>query len=154
MRVTLAALAACLVLVAAGCGGDGDDDGQAEFVANVNAVCADYGPKLALIPPPAEAKDEWAAVGADMADLLEASVNELRLLEPPESLNEEFADWLTLRDELAAVMRDVQTAGGLHDDAGLEAGLQRADSTVAEADSLAEELGFAECSPTGIRTAL
>ncbi len=152
MRTPLGTLAACLVLATVACGGGGGDGD--EFVSQVNAICADYGPKLALIPPPAEAKDEWAAVGADMADLLEASVNELRLLEPPESLNEGFAEWLTLRDELAAAMRDVQTAGGLHDDAGLEAGLQRADSTVAEADSLAEELGFAECSPTGIRTTL
>jgi hypothetical protein len=153
MRRPLGTLAACLVLAAAACGGDGDD-ADADFVSQVNAICADYGPKLALIPPPAEAKDEWAAIGADMADLLEASVNELRLLEPPDSLNEEFADWLALRDELAATMRDVQTAGGLHDDSGLEAGLQRVDSTVAEADSLAGDLGFSECSPTGVRTAL
>ena len=50
-------------------------------------------------------------------------------------------------------MRDVQTAGGLHDEAGIEAGLQRVDAAIAEADPLAEQLGLAECSPTGVTTA-
>ena len=152
MRATLAALAACFALASAACGGDGDD-GEAEFLAQVNAVCADYGPKLALIPPPAEDPDEWAAIGADMADLLEASVNELRLLEPPGDLDEDYGDWLALRGEMPTAMRDVQIAGGLHDEAGIAAGLQRIESLMAEADPLAEELGFADCSPTGVTTA-
>ena len=153
MRATLAALAACFALASAACGGDGDDGGDAEFLVQVNAVCADYGPKLALIPPPAEDPDEWAAIGADMADLLEASVNDLRLLEPPASLDEEYGDWLALRGEMTTAMRDVQTAGGLHDEAGIAAGLQRIESLMAEADPLAEELGFADCTPTGVTTA-
>ena len=153
MRATLAALAACFALASAACGGGGDDDRTAEFVAQVNAICADYGPKLALIPPPAEDPDEWVAIGADMADLLEASVNDLRLLEPPESLDDEYGDWLALRSDMTTAMRDVQTAAGLHDEAGIAVGLQRIETLMAEADPLAEELGFAECSPTGVTTA-
>ena len=149
MRRTALLLAAVLALAA--CGGD-DGGGDTEFVTEVNAVCADYEPRLELIPPPAEAIDEWAAIGADLADLLEASVNELRLLEPPEALSDGFADWLALRAEMGAAMRDVQTAGGLHDRAGVEAGLERVETAIAEADPLAKELGFADCS-TGIRTA-
>lgn len=153
MRATLAALAACFALASAACAGGGDDDRTAEFVAQVNAICADYRPKLALIPPPAEDPDEWVAIGADMADLLEASVNELRLLEPPGSLDDEYGDWLALRSDMTTAMRDVQTAGGSHDAAGIAAGLQRMETLMAEADPLAEELGFAECSPTGVTTA-
>ena len=74
MRSTVTALATCLVLALAACGGDDDDDGEAEFLSQVNAICAEYRPKLELLQPPAEFLDEWAAVGADMADLLEASV--------------------------------------------------------------------------------
>jgi hypothetical protein len=153
MKGTLGALASCLVLAVAGCGGNGDDDSEAELVANVNAVCAEYGPKLALIPPPAEDVDEWAAIGADLADLLEASTNELRLLEPPASINDEYAEWVTLRSELTTAMREVQTAGGLHDEAGVAAALQQIETTIEEADGLADELGFDECSPTEIQTA-
>ena len=69
-----------------------------------------------------------------MADLLEASVNELRLLEPPGSLDDEYGDWLALRSDMTTAMRDVQTAGGSHDEAGIGAGLQRIETLMAEAD--------------------
>ena len=105
-------IGACLAFALAACGGGDGAEDNAEFVVQVNAICADYGPKLELIPPPAEALDEWAAIGADMADLLEASVNELRLLAPPEGLSEDFGGWLGLRTDMAAAMRDVQAAGG------------------------------------------
>ncbi len=152
MRTALTTLGVFLLLILAACGGD-ESDSEAEFLSRVNAICANYGPKLALIPPPAELNDEWAAVGGDMGDLLEASVNELRLLEPPESLSEEFVNWLALRSEMAVAMREVQIAGALHSEAAIAAGLERIDAAIAEADPLAEELGFSECSPTGVRTA-
>jgi hypothetical protein len=151
MRTALTTLATCLLLALAACGGDDDAD-DAAFISQVNAICAEYRPKLELLRPPAEFPDEWGAVGADMADLLEASVNELRLLEPPDGQSEEFSEWLGLRTEMMNAMRDVQTAGTLYDQPTIEAGLQRIDAALAEADPLAEELGFAECSPTGVRT--
>ena len=85
-----------------------------------------------------------------MADLLEASVNELRLLEPPEGMADEYDEWLGLRAEMTSAMREVQTAGTVYDEQAIDAGLQRIDAAIAEADPLAEELGFAECSPTGV----
>jgi hypothetical protein len=153
MRTSLTTAAALLVLALAACGGDdGDGEDEIEFLAQVNAVCANYGPKLELIPPPAEDLDEWAAIGADMADLLEASANELRLLAPPEGLSEDFSDWLELRTEMATAMRDVQAAGGLHDEPAVEEGLGRVNDAMEVADPLAEQLGFEDCSPTGIET--
>ena len=46
--------------------------------------------------------------------------------------------------------RAVQDAGNNHDEAGVEAGLSEIRETQARADELAEELGLADCSPTGI----
>jgi hypothetical protein len=63
-------------------------------------------------------------------------------------------EWLELRSEMTTAMRDVQTAGTLHDEPALQAGLERVDAALTEADPLAEELGFAKCSPTGVRTSL
>jgi hypothetical protein len=40
------------------------------------------------------------------------------------------------------------------DQAAVDEALRQAEETMAEADSLAEELGFEECSPTGITTGL
>jgi hypothetical protein len=152
MKTTLAALLAALLLAA--CGGDHDSEGETEFRAEANAVCADYRPKLALLAPPAEDVDEWAAIGADMGDLLEASVNDLRLLEPPDDLSDGYAEWLDLRAQLLTTMRDVQIAGGLHDDSAVDASLRQAEATMAAADARAEELGLEDCSPTGVTTGL
>ena len=154
MRTALLVPATCLLLAVAACGGDDGDDRDPAFISQVNAICAEYRPKLELLQPPAEFLDEWAAVGADMADLLEASVNELRLLEPPEGMADEFDEWLGLRSEMMTAMREVQTAGTLYDEPAIDGGLQRIDAAIAEADPLAEELGFTECSPTGVATGL
>ena len=154
MRTTLTAVCAALLLgVAAACGGD-DDGGDGEFQSQVNAICADYGPKLALLTPPAVSNEEWAAIGADMGDLLEASVNELRLLQPPEDLSEDYAEWLAARTRIVTINQSAlnQVAGGSHDEQGLEESLAKANAAIAEADPLAEELGFADCSPTGVTT--
>lgn len=143
----LAALGACLAL--ASCGG-GDGGGEEEFLSQANAVCAEYGPKIEAVPPPLEDIDEWGAVGADIGDQLEASVNELRLVQPPDDLTDAYAEWIGLRADLLTSMRAVQDAGNNHDEAGVEAGLSEIRETQARADELAESLGLADCSPTGI----
>jgi hypothetical protein len=145
-RLALALLCACLVL--ASCGGD--EEGSDEFLQQANAICAEYGPRIAAIPPPFEDIDEWGAVGADIGDQLEASVNELRLIEPSEELTDEYSEWVGLRADLLTEMRDVQVAGDVHDEAGVEAGLAAITELQNQADELAEELGLADCSPTGI----
>ncbi len=155
MRTTCTALLAALLLaVAAACGGDDDSEAETAFRAEVNAICADYRPKLELLAPPAEDVDEWAAIAADLGDLLEASVNELRLLEAPGDLSGDYEDWVDLRAELLTTVRELQDAGGLHDQAGVDAALLQADETMTEADALAEELELEDCSPTGIETGL
>ena len=111
-----------------------------------------YGPKIALLTPPTTSDEEWAAIGADMGDLLESSVNELRLLEPPEDASAGYADWLAARTRILAAIRDLQTAGASHDEQGIEESIARVQTAVSEADPLAEELGFADCSPTDIKT--
>jgi hypothetical protein len=151
MRTSLTVLAATLALALVACGG-GDDAEDADFISQVNAVCADYGPRLAFLAAPAEDVEEWAAVGGDLGDLLEASVNELRRLEPPEGLEEDYAAWLEQRAAMETAMRDVQAAGGLHDEPGVEEALQRVEAGIAEADAIAEEAGFDGCQPTDIHT--
>ncbi len=146
-RVALSLLCACLVL--ASCGGD-EDGGSDEFLQQANAICAEYGPKIAAIPPPSEDIDEWGAVGADIGDQLEASVNELRLLNPSDELADQYSEWVALRADLLTEMRGVQEAGNIHDEASVEAGLASIAELQTQADELAEELGLTDCTPTGI----
>jgi hypothetical protein len=143
----LAVLGACLLL--ASCGGD-DEESSDDFLTQANAVCAEYGPRIAAIPPPLEDFDEWGAVGADIGDQLEASVNELRLVQPPDEFAADYTEWIGLRADLLTAMRGVQDAGNLHDETGVEAGLATIAEIQAQADELAEELGLGDCSPTGI----
>jgi hypothetical protein len=146
-RVALVLLCACLAL--ASCGGDENGDSD-EFLQQANAICAEYGPRIAAIPPPFEDIDEWGAIGADIGDQLEASVNELRLLEPSDDLADSYSEWVGLRAELLTEMRGVQDAGNLHDETGVDAGLATITELQAQADELAEEIGLSDCSPTGI----
>ena len=123
-RVVPALLCACLAL--ASCGGD-EDGGSDAFLQQANAICAEYGPRIAAVPPPSEDIDEWGAVGADLGDQLEASVNELRLIEPSDELAEQYSKWVGLRADLLSEMRGVQDAGNIHDEAGVaKASLERA----------------------------
>jgi hypothetical protein len=148
MRRTLAALGTCLVLVA-GCGGndgdDGDDESAEQFRAQANALCADFGAKIRMIPPPLEEDDEWGAIAADIGDLLETGVNELRLLEPPEELAEDYGRWLNLKERSLGATRDLQRGGTMHSDALIEESLTALEENEAEADALAEELGLDDC---------
>lgn len=53
-------MSTCLIVVA-GCGGDDLDEAEAEaFRAEANAICAEYGPKIAAVPPPLEDPEDEA----------------------------------------------------------------------------------------------
>ena len=62
MRPAFRALAACLLLALAACGGDDDAD-DAAFISQVTAICAEYRPKLEFLQPPVEFLDEWGRWG-------------------------------------------------------------------------------------------
>jgi len=135
----------CLVL-AAGCGGDEEDDGDADaFRGEANAICADYEEKIAMIPPPQESLDEWAAIAADIGDLLETGVNELDALEPPGDLGERYDEWVALKRESLAATRDLQEAGAAANQELISEALGRLEQSEDEADEIADELGLAEC---------
>ena len=145
VRSAFAALGTCLVL-AAGCGGD---DAEAEaFREEANAICAEYEEKIAMIPPPQEALDEWAAIAGDIGDILEAGVNELDALVPPDDLGERYDEWLALKRETLSATRDLQDAGGLLDQEGVDSALNRIEESEGRADELAAELELDDCAAT------
>jgi hypothetical protein len=144
MRSALAALSVCLLL-AAGCGGDDGGGDPEAFQADANAICADYEEKIAAIPPPQEAVDEWAAIAGDVGDLLETGVNELDALEPPGDLGERYDEWLELKRESLSATRDLQEAGAAANQELVSEALARIEQNEGRADELAEELGLDEC---------
>ena len=145
MRSALTVLPVSLLL-AAGCGGNGGGGGDPEaFRAVANAICADYEEKIAAIPPPQDAVDEWAAIAGDVGDLLETGVNELAALEPPGDLGERYDEWLELKRESLSATRDLQEAGAAANQELVSEALARIEQSEGRADELAEELGLDEC---------
>lgn len=144
MRSALAALSVCLLL-AAGCGGNGGGGDPEAFRADANAICADYEEKIAAIPPPQDAVDEWAAIAGDVGDLLETGVNELAALEPPGDLGERYDEWLELKRESLSATRDLQEAGAAANQELVSEALARIEQSEGRADELAEELELDEC---------
>ena len=145
MRSALTVLPVSLLL-AAGCGGNGGGGGDPEaFRADANAICADYEEKIAVIPPPQEALDEWAAIAGDVGDLLETGVNELDALEPPGDLGERYDEWLELKRESLSATRDLQEAGAAANQELVSEALDRIEQSEGRADELAAELGLDEC---------
>ena len=143
MRSALATAGTCLVLAAA-CGGSDGRDEEA-FRAEANAICTDYEEKIATIPPPQDALDEWAAIAADIGDLLETGVNELDELEPPGDLGERYDEWLALKRESLEATRDLQEAGAAANPELVSEALDRIEQSEDQADELAGELGLDEC---------
>jgi hypothetical protein len=145
MRSALAGMSACLVL-AAGCGGDGGGDGDPDaFRAEANSICTEYEEKIAAIPAPQEALDEWAAIAADVGDLLETGINELDALEPPGDLGEGYDEWVELKRESLSATRELQEAGAAADEELVSEALARIERSESRADELAAELGLDEC---------
>ena len=145
MRSALTVLPVSLLL-AAGCGGNGCGGGDPEaFRADANAICAEYEEKIAAIPPPQDAVDEWAAIAGDVGDLLETGVNELAALEPPGDLGERYDEWLELKRESLSATRDLQEAGAAANQELVSEALARIEQSEGRADELAEELGLDEC---------
>jgi hypothetical protein len=137
-------MGACFVL-AAGCGGDEDGGDADTFRAEANAICADYEEKIATIPPPQEALDEWTAIAGDIGDLLETGVNELDALEPPGDLSDSYDEWLALKRESLSATRDLQDAGAAANQELISEALDRIEQSEGRADEIAAELGLDEC---------
>ena len=133
-------------MLAAGCGGDDGGDGDADaFRAEANAICADFEEKIAVIPPPQEAPDEWAAIAADIGDLLESGVNELDALEPPGDLGDGYDEWVELKRRSLEATRDLQEAGAAANRELISQALDSLEETERRADEIATELGLDEC---------
>ena len=148
MRSALAIVGAGLVL-AGGCGGDDGGEDSDAFRAEANAICTDYEEKIAVIPPPQEAPDEWAAIAADIGDFLETGINELDALEPPDDLGDRYDEWLALKRESLSATRDLQEAGAAANQELISEALDRIEQNEAGADEIATELGLDECSTSG-----
>jgi hypothetical protein len=147
LGVTLAsAMVALAIFVAAGCGGDGGNDGLTaeEFRQQADATCAEFESKLDAIEQPSSPDDLKRFVN-DAVPIIEEGTQKLSDLEPPAELQDKWTRVTEINEENLETIKSVQTA--LEDDDVEEAQrlISEAGGNEEEADRLARELGLTEC---------
>jgi hypothetical protein len=143
-RVALGTIALAALL--AGCGGDGSDDrlSEEEFRSQANAICADFNEKLNAVPAPESPEDIPEFVDRGIP-LVEQGLAELRALNPPEELQEDYDAML---DEIAKQIpagRALGEAAADEDPAAVQEAIAEGNRASQASDRLATQLGIEEC---------
>lgn len=142
----LLALLFPLVLALAACGGGGDDRlSTDELREQADAICAEYERQLDDLEEP-DNFEELVAYAEDASAALEDGLADLRELEPPEELEENYDAWLATGDDAVDRIEELRAAAEDEDQAAIETLFESADESDEESDQLARDLGLEECS--------
>lgn len=103
--VLIAVATATVVVVVAESGGSATT--QEEYVAQVNAICAEYGKKLDAIPPPGDLSSPGSVVESleQAIPILEEQAKEIRKLDHPSKLDNDIDELHRLTDESLGDLR-------------------------------------------------
>ncbi len=82
----------------------------------------------------------------DASTALEDGLADLRELEPPEELEEDYDAWLATGDDAVDRIGELRAAAEAEDQDAVEALFDTADESDEESDQLARDLGLDECS--------
>jgi hypothetical protein len=161
-----AALIAALAVGLAACGGSDDEaattttvssgtaPGQAEYVAEADALCSrvlsgtDVNESLTELRKSPEFPERAAAHFRLVHDLAVDAREEFAAIEPPDALRPRVEDFLSVNEEAIEELRGVIEAleSGDTEPEVVNAYIEK----LAEADRLAEAIGFEVCGRTGL----
>jgi hypothetical protein len=146
MRGRLALVLVLAAALVAGCGGGGNGGAPSadEFRQQADAVCAKYEQKLNALGEPASPEDL-----ADFVDkavpIIEQGNAELNDLDPPDELQDDWDRAMDLQNENLETTRDLRDAVRDNDPARIQELVAKLDSTTAESNRLAENMGLDKC---------
>lgn len=146
MRGRLALVLVLAAALVAGCGGGGNGGAPSadEFRQQADAVCAKYEQKLNALGEPASPEDL-----ADFVDkavpIIEQGNTELNELDPPDELQDDWDRAMELQNENLETTRDLRDAVRDNDPARIQELVAKLDSTTAESNRLAENMGLDKC---------
>jgi hypothetical protein len=143
MRALLIGLIAAATLAQASCGGD-DGLSRDELVSEADAVCARYEQELDELAEPRNVEDV-ERLAEEAKPIIEDGLDELRELEPPEELADEYDEWISQNEESVDVLDELREAASEGDVQRIQDVLQEAQQAEREADELARELGLQDC---------
>lgn len=144
-RVTLVVV----VLALAGCGGGdgGPRLSRDAFIVKANALCAKVEAQQKALAAPTTLAEIPGYVDTALP-ILDAGVNELRALRPPENMQEGVDDWLATTDETRNVLRSLKKAALANDAAAARAAGSEGQAVDDRRDAQARALGLTACANT------
>jgi hypothetical protein len=139
------AVALC-ALVLGGCeiGGEGNA-GQEEFTRRADAVCLRYAQRIGGIPRPQTFLRDFAVYMRRAVPLARQQNQELRALEPPENVADDFGRMLTLLDQQLDLAQRAGEEAYAGREASAQATFQQSLVPASEAARIAERIGFTTC---------
>ena len=145
MRLSAAALVGVLALLVTACGGGGEERlSEEDFQTQANAICAKYDKQLKAIGSP-ESIDEIPDLVDQALVILNKEIDEIRALNPPEELQDDFDKMLAASDRTKATAADLSEAAKAGDQAAVQKALEQGNAASNEADDLAANLGLRDC---------
>jgi hypothetical protein len=149
MRGSVAALVGVLSLLAAGCGGGGEEPlSKADFQSQANAICATYEKQLNALGTPSSI-DEVPDFVQQALVILNKEIDEIAALNPPDELQSDFDKMIAASNKTKAAANDLSAAAKSGDQAAVQKALEEGNAASDEADQLAAGLGLAECNTNG-----
>jgi hypothetical protein len=149
MRGSVAAVLGGLALLAAGCGGGGEEPlSKAEFQSQANAICAKYEKQLNALGAPSSI-DEIPDLVQQALVILNKEIDEIAALNPPDELQSDFDKLIAASNKTKAAANDLSAAAKSGDQAAVQKALEDGNAASDEADQLATGLGLGECNTNG-----
>ena len=149
MRVSLAALLGVLVLLAAGCGGGGEESlSKAEFQSQANAICAKYQKQLNALGTPSSLEEIPDLVAQALA-ILNKEIAEIAALNPPTDMQTDFDAMIEASNNTKDAADDLSAAAKAGDQAAVQKALDEGNAASKKADQIATQLGLSECNANG-----
>lgn len=143
MRVAACAAPVVVAVLLAGCGGD-DRLSQADFQQRANAICEKYDKKIAALGSPSSPADIPAFVEKGIP-LIEQGLAELRALNPPEDVAEEYDRMLDETEKAIPAARKLSDAAAKSDAEAVQKALQEGERADEASDRIATKLGLDRC---------
>ena len=142
--VYFAFLTGAMGLAAAGCGGGSDRLTREELIEEADATCAEFDQQIEDVPEP-ESLDDIERYVQEIRPIVEEGTDELDALEPPEELEDEYADWIEATRSGVDRIDELEDAAASGDEQRIQEVLQGAGEGGDEANRLAQEIGLQEC---------
>lgn len=155
--VLIAAVLFASAALFAACGGNGGSDApsQEDFIAQADAICAEFNSdsdaRVAEVETLINQGDfEGAAdLFLENANRISTALDEIEELGIPEGDEQTIEEWVSLGRDQAATAEEVAEAIRVEDGAAISAGIEEGEANLAEADAIADEYGMIDCGSAG-----